>query len=107
MARILVNSKVFTETVRSAIHVNSSSIEIKDGYIVFSETVKLSVERVGSYNKATHYRSNVTKKYLEDVVSFMQQIDEQPIVIEFTEYMHTDIHESPEMNILSITKRFK
>ncbi len=33
------------------------------------------------------------------IIKFLDSIHEQPVVMEFAEYAHTDIHENPEINI--------
>lgn len=52
------------------------------------------------------YIGRIDIKQWSDILYFLSQLEEQPIVMEFTHYMHIEIHEFPEIEIRQITKRF-
>lgn len=106
MANILVNSKTLMQTIRDAQGANVKNFKIKGDEIIFSDKILLRIVRIGRYNIDTEYKALFDTKYFEKVANFLSLLEEQPISVEFVEYMHTKIQESPHIELTQLTKRF-
>lgn len=105
--KICVSSKTLQEQIKKALesHLELFVVEYGNQYISFvgmEEKVPLLTR-----NKVKDdYIGRIDVKQWSKILQFLRQFEEQPMVIEFTHYMHTEIHEIPEIEISQMRIRF-
>lgn len=107
--KIIVSTESFARQIRKALDEKTQYFEISGAAseIIFSGKSKFcsfATPIVGHETHSYKGRFDLVKWY--QILCFLKQLEEQPIVIEFTEYMHTDTHEEPEMRLEQFVKRF-
>lgn len=107
--KIIVSTISFAKDIRNALDNKTTYFEIigDKNEIVFSKKKTfygMTAQIVGHSKHNYKGKFDLVKWY--KILCFIKQLDEQPIVIEFTEYMHTEIHEKPEIELCQFIKRF-
>ncbi len=107
--KIIVSTISFAKDIRNAIDNKTTDFEIigEKSEIVFSGKrtfYGMATPIVGHRKHNYKGKFDLVKWY--QILCFIKQLEEQPIVIEFNEYMHTEIHDEPEIELCQFIKRF-
>lgn len=109
--KIIVSTKKLAVTIKQAIDLNVTEFEVSGKFEVIRFKSK-GIPSLDLYGGTTRefgggfYKGVFNIKQWTKILSFILQLEEQPVVIEFTHYMHTDIHENPEIEFSQFVKRF-
>ena len=107
--KIIVSTKTFAREISRAIENKTARFDVigEKSEIVFTgnRTIYAGMATTKEHSKNTY--SGAFNPYVwVKVVSFLTQLPEQPIVINFTEYMFTDVHENPEIKLEQFVMTF-
>jgi len=105
--KIVVSSRTLQMQVRKALDNKSEvfTVGYKDQCITFSG-IDDAIPLMTTARAKDDYIGRIQPDQWFKIFKFIDQLQEQPIVLEFTHYMHTDIHEKPEILMSQITKLF-
>lgn len=107
--KILVSSKGFVYQITRAITNKSHVFHVSGGDSIIefigNEKYKVSITScVGHSNYS--YSGVFSNIQWKRIIQFLRHLEEQPIIINFTEYMHTDIHEPCDIEVYGFYKKF-
>ena len=109
MIKFLVSTKTFANNIQTAIDNQTLTFDIneKENYVNFhgKESIFGQCERTASYINHS-YRGKFNPEKWHKMLLFIKQLPEQPIVIELEEYMHTVVHEEPEITLSQFVMNF-
>ena len=105
--KICVSSKTLQMQIRRALDnkVETFCVGYKNQYISFdgiSEVIPLMT----SDRHKDDYIGKMQPGQWFKILEFLRQFEDQPMVMEFTHYMHTEVHKFPEIIISQISKKF-
>ncbi len=104
---ICVSTRTLQMQIRKALDskVETFCVGYKSQYISF-DGISDRIPLMTSSRHKDDYIGKVQPDQWFKILEFLKQFEEQPMVMEFTHYMHTDVHERPEIMISQISKRF-
>lgn len=111
MMKLVVSTKGLALIVKQAIDMGITQFDV-DGQserVYFKndiQSISVGGGTTQTYKKGL-YKGVFLKEQWIKILSFISLLEEQPVVMEFTEYMHTDVHEHPEITLSEFVKRFK
>jgi hypothetical protein len=107
--KIIVSSRTFQGVIEMAIENNSTTFEIIGG----NQKIIFFGEKEYSHNimptlvdNNTNYCGKFNPVKWFKLMSFIKDLELQPIVIEFIEYTNNSINEEPELILSQFIKRF-
>lgn len=108
--KIIVSTKAFSNSIRQALSIRSYEFELiaEKSEIVFTgnRTIYGSIATTQEY-KNYKYKGIFYPVQWFKILTFLKQLEEQPIVIEFDYYSDSEIHENPQIDLSQFVKRFK
>jgi len=107
--KIIVSSKGPSDFIsKHSLLTTCNRFEICEDVIEFccKETVaRFSISHSKISNKGDYYGRFYSHQWFQ-IKTFIDSLSEQPVVLDFVHYSHTNIHEHPEISISQITKTF-
>ena len=109
--KICVSSRTLEMQIKKAISSKAELVHFSYKeeclYFVGGEENNIPVQAMAKKSsREDDYLANFHPDQWNKILELLMSIQEQPIVIEFTHYLHTVIHERPEIEISGISKRF-
>ncbi len=105
--KIIVSTKTLASEIKKALDNRTTHFEVGGEKIKFdgNDSFHWNICMAVGHGKM-YYRGVFKRATWHHMLDFVKQLGEQPIVIEFREYMHTEVHERPEITLSQFIKCF-